>query len=431
MSARFTFITLLAGISFCGIQRTLAANSPKSATLTMEQAIAKARDHSPEIKGLHQQWSSAQAKASQSLAPYEPTLTMTYQDMQKSFDTGNPASTVLQVQQQLGFPGRAYLTNSSLSYQAQATEAQLHAMELQVIANTKSAYLALSLAQQNLALNRDQTEAYGRILEIAKRRYASGTIPQVDLINAQIAQYSNSNDLNDLQAAERSALAQLNTLIGNPLDQEIQLEPFKSARFPLPSLEEAEKKMLAGRHELKAARYQLLAADDGVRLAKWSLLPDLFLTGGMTKYNFEPASPWSSKGAGFATTTYSAGLQITIPIFGLFNERQAIRSASFDRANADANLQIALNQSRVQLKTTLETLRATEQRLENNEQHLLPLSEQALSLALINYSAGKIDFQTLVDTASSRRNIRRDYLTAVVNYLNNYATLGQLLGEEL
>ena len=222
-------------------------------------------------------------------------------------------------------------------------------------------------------------------------------------------------------------------LIGRPGDADVAVESFKSTRFPLPSPTEAEKQMLENRNELKAARYNLEAANDSVRLSRMTLLPDLIVTGGMTQYNFAGASPLSSMngGVGFPTYTYMASLQIMLPLFGFFNEREVIRGAVNDRANADANLQIVVNQSRVSLKTTIETLKSLQDRLENNEQHLLPLSEQALSLAMINYSAGKIDFQTLMDAATSRRNIRHDYLAAVVNYLTNYATLGQLLGEEL
>jgi outer membrane protein TolC len=415
---------LLVALSF------LSPVLPAQEVLPLEKAVALAREKSPDIHSLQTQAESAEAKVAQALAPYEPVFTYSMADMETPFRFGSQASTVYQLQEQVGFPGRAFVNRSALDNQAHAVRAQVRTMELQVASQVKNAYYQLTIAQANLNLNRDQRESFARIAGIAKRRYESGAIPQVDLINAQVALYANDNDLSDLIATEKSARAQLNIYLGKALDSELQVEPFKSKKLPIPEMTDAEGKMVSNRNELRAARYQLKAAEDTYRLAQMSVLPDFQFTAGSTFYNRPEASPIASSNPG-AQQTYMFGVQLTIPIFFLFNERQAMRSASFDRATADANLQILLNQSRANLKSTIETLKALDQRISNSEKHLLPLSEQALSLALISYSAGKIDFQTLVDTATARRNARRDYYTAVVNYISNYATLGQLMGEEL
>lgn len=400
--------------------------------LTLEQAIAEAKQHSPAVQSLQNQYASAQAKVRQALAPYEPSMNLTFNDMAKPFDLGHPASTGVQFQEQIGFPGRAFVNRSVLSNQANALKAQMEGAELQVAASTRAAYFQLSLAQQSIELNLENREAYQQMLAIAKRRYASGTISQVDLISAEVSLYQNTNDSSDLDAAEIVARTQLNILLGRPSGSVAHVGAFKSTYFSLPADEEAEKRMLENQHELHAARFQYEAASDAVQLAKMSLLPDFQVMAGMTDYKVWQASPWVSNGApNQPTYTYMAGVQVVIPLFGLFNEGEAIRGARADRAAADANLQVAINQSRLALKTALANLRSLEIKLKINEDHLLPLSEQALSLALINYSAGKIDFQTLAGAAASRRTVRHDYLAAVVTYLTTYSSLGQLLGEEL
>lgn len=398
--------------------------------LTLQKAVEQAKTYSPDLRSLRSQYESARAKTALALAPYEPTLGVIYNDMTSAFQNGNAGSTVWQVSQTIGFPGKALIFRSALSNAAEAAHAQLKAMELQVTTNVKTAYMQLAQAQQNIQLNQEQRQSFERILEIAKRRYESGAIPQVDLLNAQVSLYSNSNDVSDLTAAEQTALTQLNVLLGNPDDTSLTLETFKVTKYPFPTFDHALNKMVENRNELRAARYLVRAAEDTLKGAKYSLLPDFQLTAGMTHYNIAGASPLATAYPD-VNTTYLFGAQIVVPLWFIFNERQTIVGAARDRATADANLQILLNQSRVSLKQTLESLRATAFRLENCELHLLPLSEQALRLALINYSAGKIDFQTLVDTASSRRNIRRDYFAAVVNYMTTHSTLGQLMGEEL
>lgn len=401
-----------------------------SDVLSLQTAISKARLVSPDLKALRAQYDSAKAKAGLALGPTEPTLTVNYNDMVRSFDTSNPSSTVYQITQPLGFPGKAWVNRAALVDAAHAVKHQVRAMELQVSTNVKAAYFALAQARENLSINEEQRRNYERIIEITKRRYATGAIPQVDLLNAEISFYSNANDLNDLRASERLALTQLNILMGVDTEKVWKLEELKALRYTLPSIEVAAQKMMENRSELNAAKSQLSSTENAYTLAKMSALPDFQLIAGMTHYNVPQASPLSSVDASIVNT-YMFGVQMTVPLWFFFNERQVINGAHSDRAAAQSNLEILTNQSKAQLRGTIDTLHSLEFRLKNFEDHLLPLSEQALNLALINYSAGKIDFQTLAEAAASRRNNRRDYLAAIVNYVTSYSTLGQLTGEEL
>ena len=199
---------------------------------------------------------------------------------------------------------------------------------------------------------------------------------------------------------------------------------------------EAESQMLAHRNEIQAAQYQLSAAGKACGLAWMQLLPDFQLTAGTTFYNVPAASPLSSTPqavatGGWPTHTYLAGIQIQIPLWFLFNEREVIVGASHDRAAADANLSVVYEQSRNSLKSAVESINANRIKIENYQKHMLPMAEQSLNIALISYGAGKIDFQFLSDTATARRSIRFAYAGAIVNMLNSYAAYGQLIGEDL
>ena len=411
---------------------TVIAGGTPVQKLPLERAIALAKEKSPEIRAAQNQLASAEAKSKLVFGLAEPTFQVQYNDMETPFRIGTHASTVYQIGQVLQFPGKAFLARAAAKNSARAVGAQLRSIELQVAASVRNSYNQLSLAQLSLQLNEDQRAAYERILAVAKRRYESAAIPQVDLLNAQIALYANDNDLSDLKAAESAARAQLNVVIEQPVKAELYTEPITVDPRELPSYEQAEAKMEQERAELKAARFQLKAAEYAYDSARLSWLPDFQLIAGMSHYNEITASPWANRPErAVAQDTYMAGAQITVPLWFLFNERHVISGASRDRATADANFRTVANQSKIALQSTLENLRALATRVENFEKHLLPLSEQALSLALVSYSAGKIDFQTLVDTATARRNARRDSLSAKANFVSNLSTLGQLMGEEI
>ncbi len=400
--------------------------------LSLKQAIDTAREVNPDIRSLQNQFESAQAKTRQSLAPTEPTASITYNDLDKAFNVPNSGSTVYQINQPLAFPGKAWVNHASLGHQAQSIYYQLKAKELDVANTVKGAYFGLALAQKNIELNSETKASYERIMATARRRYETGAITQVDLLNAEIALYSNLNDLADLETAEKTARAQLNNFLGKPSEAPTQVQSMDQIRrtnHPHMSLTEAQDKMVQNRPEIKSAVELTEAADKTYSLAKMSLLPDFQLTAGTTNYNLLAASPIGSVTP--QTQTWMVGIQATIPLWGFFNERETIRGASHDKAAAEANLSSLHLQSNIALESALENLNALNKKILNYEDHLLDLSEQALKIALVSYSSGKIDFQTLSDTATARRQIRHDYYGLIINYLTSYSAYGQLIGEEL
>lgn len=411
----------------------LVAAPALAASLSLPDAVRVALEKSPDVRALENQVESAHARKRQALAPAEPSFQATSQDMLGAFRLSAPTSTVYQISQTVGFPGRALLNRAALSEQAQAVGAQLKATRLQVAANVKQAYYQLALARKNIELNNEQRNSYTRILAIAKRRYESGAITQVDLLNAQTTLYSNDNDLADLTASERQARGQLNVLLGNAPGTPLEVDALPKRIHPKVDFEKALQTMIENRAEIQAAKHQVNASEKTQKLAYMSLLPDFQLAAGTTFYNVPGASPLSSfmNNAPEANHTYMAQVSIAIPIWGLFNEREAIVAATHDWQAAEANLDSLFNQSKVALQTAVESLESLRTKIENSEQRILPLAEQSFNLALTNYSSGKIDFQTLQDTASARRSYKRDYASNLVSYLNAYTTYGQLIGEEL
>ncbi len=421
------------GLSQLLIHLFLASSIFLSATaqaevLTLSQAITQALKTSPDLKVSRMQAESAGHRASQALAPAEPSLSLTYNDMNTPYHgIEGQASRVYSITQPINFPGKAFLNESSLSHQAQALDAQAKAQELQVSLNVKTAYYQLEIARENLRLNGEQHAFYDRIFATAKRRYEAGAITQVDLLNAEVALRSNDNDLSDLQAADRQARAQLNLLIAAPIDRNYDVEPMKVSQIKSLDLTDLQNRMVDNRNELKAARHQLEASNKSYRLAQMSLLPDFQLSAGTTFYDFNGASPLGSSDA----HTYFVGLEATIPLWFVFDQRLGIEAASSDRAAAEANFQSILNQSKMALETAFDTYQSNSEKIRNFEEHILPLTDQSLNLAIVNYGAGKIDFQTLADAATARRTTRQTYLTTLMNFLTAYSNIGQLIGEDL
>ncbi len=420
---------------FCWFCFALTEARAEAAPLPLEQAIGLAEAKSPDIQQLENQADSAAAKKRLALSPGEPTLSVSFNDMLSPLSFGSTSSEVFQLTQPVGFPGRAFVNRSLLRDQEDALHYQVRALKLQVSLSVKQAYYAVQLAQENMRLNHDTRLSYEQILGTAKRRYESGQTSQVDYLNAQVQLLSNQNDLIDLQNNEKNARAQLNLLLRNPIDAPLEVAPIQMLDHPRIELSQAIEQMLSSRNEIKSAQLQSDASGKAYQLAWLSLLPDFQLVAGTTYYRQPFSSPLSSvpayQNVNFPTHTFMVGLQFSIPIWGLLNEREVIVGASHDRAAAEANLDVVYNQSKAAMEAAIDTSNALRVKIENFEKHLLPLSEQALKIAMASYSAGKVDFQTLSDTAAARRQVRLNYATAVTSYLTNYSIYGQLIGEDL
>jgi outer membrane protein TolC len=431
-------ISIGSGVSYAeeNVNSEIKKKSPIVGPLKLEKAIEMALDVSPEIQQLQAQLNSSNAKSNLAWAPAEPSVSFGYNDLKNQFTPSSSASHNITVSQTLGFPGRAFLNSSMYDEQTEALREQLRALRLQVSTNVKTAYYNLQLARRNIELNSDTRLAYERIVEIAKRRYESGATAQVDFLNAQVQLLTNQNELADLENSEKSTLGQLNALLERPVDESLQIESISMVYHVIPLLDEAMVKMIANRHEILAAQATYRASDKAYSLAWMQLLPDFQLSAGINTYDDKFSSPYSGDSVTYPngnwpTQTYSVGVQVTVPIWGLFNERQVIKGAAYDRGAAQKALDLTYVQSKVALETSLETLRANDKKIRNFEAHILPLAEQSLRLAIIDYSTGKVDFQTLADTASARRQARINYANAVVTYLTTYSTFGQLIGEDL
>jgi outer membrane protein TolC len=408
----------------------LFLSSKAFAVMTLHDAVSKALKLNPELKSFESQFESAQAKKRQTLAPNEPTLSFQYNDELQFLKYQDAASYQMSITQPFLFPGKSLLAYESAASNAQSIFFQLRAKTLDISNQVKSSYWGLSLARRNLALNFDQKLTFERIAAVARRRYETGAITQVDLLGSEIALYANANEFADLKSSEQLAHSQLNVLIGASLEIEQDVEELKKSaaltRSDLMPLDS----MLANRSEIQAARSLADAAHYNYRLSQMSWLPDFQLTLGSTIYFNQAASPILSTNPD-TNHTYFAGISMSFPIWGLLNERQSMQSALSDQRAAQYNLEVSYNQSKILLDSSLENLKLLRSKILNYEEHLIPLADQALKIAFSAYSSGKLDFQSLTATASQKRSLMKDYYTQLYNYKLALSAYGQLLGEDL
>ena len=269
------------------------------------------------------------------------------------------------------------------------------------------------------------------IKAVAERRYETGAITEIDLLNSEIAIYVNENNLIDLIARKKAAIAKLNDYLKRPPDAPLEVSRLSRAfvMSKLMTFADAKLKMFENRPEIRSAQESAHAAADSYTFAKMSYLPDFQVTLGATRFHLPSASPISSISP--QSEDYFLGVQATFPLWGIFNERQGVISADQNRVVAEDNLTSVQLNSEIALENALANLHALQKKIMVYQNHLLILSDLSFKLALMSYGSGKIDFQELSDTTQARLRIRHDYYGLIVHYMTSYSKLGELIGENL
>jgi hypothetical protein len=129
--------------------------------------------------------------------------------------------------------------------------------------------------------------------------------------------------------------------------------------------------------------------------------------------------------------THSVNASASLPLWFIANESQAIVASGHNSDSAQAGLDSQREQSETALFTAVDTLEDNAAKLALYKDHLLPLSEVTLKLALINYGTGKIQFEDLAAAAAGLWGNRSAYYTLLAGYVTEYNQYGQLIGEQL
>ena len=422
--------TGIVNFTLSGVMTLMLATSSSLAAdaLSVDAAVQAAKDRSPDIQNLKQQVLAAEAQARQALSLQDPSASVSLNDLDQNLAAGTAGSTVFGLDQPFTFPGKALLNWSQGKDQAKALGAQLRATELQVAGNVKGAYYQVALAKKNLDLNAEQEQILEQIVSIVKRRYEAGSVTEVDVANAQMAQYANQASLADLVLAQKTAQAQLNVMLGHSAEAVLEVDPLPES-LAIPSVDRADAmaKMAKLNPQILQALYQASAARKGLALAWMGLLPDFQVGVSDNQYHIHSANYANSP----LVETHSVSFQANFPLWGVFNESQAIVAAGHSSDAAQAGLDSQNEQSTTAVFTAVDTLEDNATKLALYRDHLLPLSEATLKMALTNYGTGKIQFEDLAAAAAGLWSNRSTYYSLLAGYVGAYTQYGQLIGEEL
>ena len=278
--------------------------------MTLDQMATELRLKNPQLEQANQNYLAAKAIVPQVTAPNNPQVGLIETPMTKSpFHISSSQGFSYTLSQSFPFPGKKRLAGEIAEDYAEFTNTQTQGIYLQLLAQLKTGFYLLLVAQKQLAVSQENIQRLEEVKQISKIRYANNAAAYVDYLNAQVAQSSAENDLFALKRQTDTIRQGLNTLIGRNPNQPLSISgdlPFQS--LPKLSINELEDSALAHHPTVQGSLFQIRAAQKNVELAKKSYYPDFQVI--VTKISDNP--PY-----GLSGNSYGAEFDILLPTWFL------------------------------------------------------------------------------------------------------------------
>jgi outer membrane protein TolC len=374
-------------------------SSATAASLSVDEAVAEARQANPEIRVAVRRLSLAQMKTTTARSLDDPMLEVRdwSTPLRKPLDL-NQAQLMFMLQQ--SFPNRQKrdLRAKAAGDGAGVAAEELEALRQQVDADVRKACADLMRNADEMKLHDRQSSLLKEALAAALAEYTTGKVLQADVLRAQMALTRLSEHLIELEEERDSARAQLNTLLGRRSDEAVEIAGSYAIPARLPSIDELERVAIEHRPELAGLRKQIVQSQDQGQLARLAMKPDFTVGAG---YMLMPTGS-NSRNA------YMAEASMNLP--WLNRERhdsetkQADAATEVTRAELEARTAIVFSEIR---QAQINVLSA-QKRIKLYRDTLLPQAEAVFNASAAAYKNNRTEFQNLIDS----QNLLLDIQTA-------------------
>lgn len=371
--------------------------------LSVDQAVAEAREANPEIRAAVRRLSLAKMKTATARSLDDPTLMVRdwQTPLKKPWDL-NQAQLMFMLQQT--FPNRekrdmrARLATDS----AEVAAEDLESLRQEVAAEVRRTCTGLKRNADAFALHNRQESLLKEALAGALAEYTTGKVAQSEVLRAQIAVTKLNEHMIELEQDRDSARAQLNALLGRRPDEDIEISGAYAASVSVPSIEDLEQTAIDHRPELAALRKQIATDHDESRLARLATKPDF--TAGLGYMLMPSGSTYRN--------AYMAEFSMNLPRWNRDRHESEVQQADAAAGVTQAELETRTNAVFLEVRQAQIDLLASEKRVKLYRDTLLPEADDAFKSAAAAYQHDRTAFANLIDSQNGLLDIETALYTA-------------------
>jgi len=291
--------------------------------------------------------------------------------------------------QRIPWPGTLDTREAVARYEAAAAQGDAESLELEVVAQARSAHAQWRFVHEALAIHHETRSLLDELIATAETRYAAGRALKQDVLQAKVERADLDNEELRLRQLQTTVRARINALLNRPPDAPLPAAAPMGA-LPAPPAFEALKTLALARHpELERLDARVSANESRQTLAEKAFYPDFQVGIGYNSLWDEPDK------------RPILGLTINVPL------DRGKRRSELDAARAETSeAQWALTERRAELLADLTRARAevveARQSAQLYENELVPLAAEYLNAAIADYQSGAGAFLNVI-TAEQRK----------------------------
>jgi len=379
--------------------------------LTLEECLALALEHNPEVQIARQALEAARGRSLQSAALPNPELVAEAEGLPLN-ENGGEKEVSVGIQGFFEFPGKRTLRKTMSRYEEEAAAMDVERIRAVVKARVKSAYYRAAAGRQRLALLKSALDDLKSYSALAQARYAALQTSSVDVSRGMIEELKVRVEVVDARRAFQADLASLYLTMGvQPAEALPVLDGLTyetQAGAPAAVLER-----IGDRASLKADGLRQSRAEAGAELARKSSLPDFTL--GL----FYPS---------LRTSGWGISVQTTLPLFGA-KRRGEVLEAEAELRRAEVSRRARRTRVESAVSAAVSELALLREKLELYDASLLRETERLIQSALRDYQYGKLDSLGLLDFYRTWRDVNLEYLNTLLRHAQASAEL-EVAGED-
>ena len=429
-------------------QVTSAAASAAPLTITLQDALSRARQNEPQYRSAVTAYGVARGNTVQARAATLPNVNYTgsyiyteangQRDGTGVFIANNGVHEYVSqgnIHQALSLQGVAEYRLARAQEALAKAKSEIATRGL--VVTVVQAYYGAVVAQRKYATAQRAAGEAQRFFDITQKLEHGGEVSHADTIKAQLQLQQQQRAMQDAQLEMDRSRLELAVIIFPNFNENFTTVYDLENIQPLPSFEEAQAQSGKQNPQLRAALAAMNAANEEVAVAWNSFLPSLsfdyfygidanqFATNGSMR-SFDPVSRQIISDR-FHNLGYSAVATLDLPIWNWGAGRSKVKSSHLERTQAQVELSFAQRKLVADLKTLYGEAQTARSELESLRSSA-DLAAESLRLTTLRYQAGEATVLEVVDAQNTLTLAQNAFGDGQVRFRTAIANLQTLTG---
>ena len=306
------------------------------------------------------------------------------------------------------------IASDETEIQAMAVEAK----KREVIALAHQAFNQLLRSYDQLRIHHDEVLLAQQSIEATRIQYTAGKAMQSDVLKAGVAYSRLAEHEITLQRDADCARAELNTLMGRPPDQPLEVEGSYGILDALPTQEALHNLAIANRPELLELKLMEKQAKRKVELARKGMNPDYSITAG---YMLMPGGSMNRNG-------YLGEVSMTLPWLNRGKHDSEIQQAQEEHDAILADYQKQLSSISRDIRESLIRAESARKIVELYRDILRPDTASVSKAATVAYQTNQSSLLNVLETQTMSIDVEYALFDALTTYEQSLADMERAVG---